>query len=137
VQKLTAYQGMALFNSAVCALRPGGLPLQDPYALQQYMDSNIFLPDINNEKQHKSQHYVENMATLDQLVLYRFANDTTGRGRAVQSRPAGCSAAGMVGQGLVSWHKVDHIMDLQLLHHPQGMCTCEWLSMQHGAVHEL
>lgn len=50
---------------------------KDPYALQQYMDSNIFLPDINNEKQHKSQHYVENMVSLDQLVLYRFANDTT------------------------------------------------------------
>lgn len=76
MQELIAHRNTVLDSCLHAA--PFGLLLQDPYALKQYMDSNIFLPDINNEKQHKDQRYADNLASLDQLVLYRFANDTTG-----------------------------------------------------------
>ena len=35
--------------------------------------------DINNEKAARNAQYARNLASLAQLVLYRFANDTTGR----------------------------------------------------------
>lgn len=53
-------------------------PLQDPNNLEAYMYSNIFLPDINNEREDKDSSYADNLASLTRLVLYRFEDDTTG-----------------------------------------------------------
>mmetsp|Transcript_37671 Transcript_37671/g.83889 ORF Transcript_37671/g.83889 Transcript_37671/m.83889 type:complete len:332 (+) Transcript_37671:101-1096(+) len=50
---------------------------KDPNHLSEYLHANIFLPDINNEKQVKSEQYKSNLASLDKLVLYRFTQDTT------------------------------------------------------------
>mmetsp|Transcript_20004 Transcript_20004/g.50763 ORF Transcript_20004/g.50763 Transcript_20004/m.50763 type:complete len:310 (+) Transcript_20004:53-982(+) len=50
---------------------------KDPARMDEYLRSNIFLPDINNEKAARNAQYARNLASLEQLVLYRFANDTT------------------------------------------------------------
>jgi hypothetical protein len=52
--------------------------LQDPDNLDAYIRNNIFLPDINNEKEDKSPQYADNLASLQRLVLFRFDEDTTG-----------------------------------------------------------
>lgn len=49
--------------------------LQDPYHYKKYLAHNQFLADINNERTHKQQQYMENMLSLKQLVLVRFSND--------------------------------------------------------------
>lgn len=50
---------------------------KDPQDLGSYLASNIFLPDINNERDDKSKQYADNLAALERLVLYRFDDDTT------------------------------------------------------------
>lgn len=53
--------------------------VQDPHNLESYLANNIFLPDINNEKEDKHPQYADNLASLQRLVLYRFDDDTTGK----------------------------------------------------------
>jgi palmitoyl-protein thioesterase len=60
------------------SLPPPYPPPQDPQNLDAYIRNNIFLPDINNEKEDKSPQYADNLASLQRLVLYRFDEDTTG-----------------------------------------------------------
>jgi palmitoyl-protein thioesterase len=50
---------------------------KDPNNLGAYLRSNIFLPDINNERDEKATDYAHNLAALNRLVLYRFEDDTT------------------------------------------------------------
>lgn len=50
---------------------------KDPDNLDAYIRNNIFLPDINNEKEDKSPQYADNLASLQRLVLFRFDEDTT------------------------------------------------------------
>ncbi|MEW5302636.1 MAG: hypothetical protein WDW38_008045 [Sanguina aurantia] len=50
---------------------------KDPDCLEEYRRSNPFLPDINNELLVKRQQYKDNLASLEQLVLFRFADDAT------------------------------------------------------------
>jgi len=50
---------------------------KDPNNLEAYLYSNIFLPDINNEREDKDSSYADNLASLTRLVLYRFEEDTT------------------------------------------------------------
>lgn len=50
---------------------------KDPDNLDAYIRNNIFLPDINNEKEDKSSQYADNLASLQRLVLFRFDEDTT------------------------------------------------------------
>ncbi|KAK9831273.1 hypothetical protein WJX74_010098 [Apatococcus lobatus] len=50
---------------------------KDPYRLPAYLRHSPFLPDINNERPAKNETYRENLAGLEQLVLFRFANDVT------------------------------------------------------------
>eukprot|EP00882_Tetradesmus_deserticola_P020922 GHRQ01022612.1.p1 GENE.GHRQ01022612.1~~GHRQ01022612.1.p1 ORF type:complete len:107 (-),score=29.14 GHRQ01022612.1:1266-1586(-) len=52
--------------------------LQDPLQLGAYLRYNIFLPDINNERDVKNSKYADNLAALQRLVLFRFDHDTTG-----------------------------------------------------------
>ena len=55
---------------------PWHLPLlQDPYHYDKYLAHNQFLADINNERSQKRQQYRQNMLSLKQLVLVRFADD--------------------------------------------------------------
>jgi hypothetical protein len=54
---------------------------QDPNNLEAYLQNNIFLPDINNEREDKDSTYADNLASLTRLVLYRFEEDTTGETR--------------------------------------------------------
>lgn len=51
------------------------LLLQDPYHYDKYLAHNLFLADINNERSQKQQQYKQNMLSLKQLVLVRFADD--------------------------------------------------------------
>lgn len=51
--------------------------MQDPYRLDEYLASNPFLPDINNEHSVKNATYAANLATLERLVLFRFQNEFT------------------------------------------------------------
>jgi palmitoyl-protein thioesterase len=52
--------------------------LQDPLQIDAYLRYNIFLPDINNERDDKNTNYADNLAALQRLVLFRFDEDTTG-----------------------------------------------------------
>lgn len=51
--------------------------MQDPFRLEEYLSANIFLPDINNERDVKNAMYAENLASLQRLVLYRFEKEYT------------------------------------------------------------
>jgi hypothetical protein len=42
------------------------------------MQQAIFLPDVNNEREVKSQQYRNNLLSLEKLVLFRFAEDQMG-----------------------------------------------------------
>lgn len=46
--------------------------------MDKYLASNIFLPDINNEKEEKKTAYAENLASLESFILLRFSEDRTG-----------------------------------------------------------
>lgn len=52
---------------------------QEPDHLDKYLASNIFLPDINNEKEPKTKLYADNLAMLDSFIMIRFSNDTVGK----------------------------------------------------------
>ncbi|KAK2616911.1 hypothetical protein QQS21_000289 [Conoideocrella luteorostrata] len=45
-------------------------------AYRSYLDSSNFLADINNERDLKNKKYKKNLASLDNFVMYLFANDT-------------------------------------------------------------
>ena len=51
--------------------------LQDPYHLDDYRAYNTFLADINNERTLKRQQYVDNLVSLQRLVLFKFEEDIT------------------------------------------------------------
>lgn len=53
---------------------------KDPLRLPEYLAANPFLPDINNERGPGTRNpiYGTNLASLERLVLYRFAEDDTG-----------------------------------------------------------
>jgi palmitoyl-protein thioesterase len=55
--------------------------------MDEYLTSNIFLPDVNNEREVKNATYADNLASLERLVLYRFEKEYTvvPRGRYVTS----------------------------------------------------
>ena len=55
--------------------------------MDDYLASNIFLPDINNEREVKNATYADNLASLERLVLYRFEKEYTvvPRGRCTKS----------------------------------------------------
>lgn len=61
----------------VCRLLP--CCLQDPLQIDSYLRYNIFMPDINNERDDKNAAYADNLASLQRLVLFRFDEDTTGK----------------------------------------------------------
>ncbi len=42
------------------------------------MKHGIFLPDLNNERDVKSEQYRLNLLSLDKFVMYRFIDDKTG-----------------------------------------------------------
>ncbi|KAH8723633.1 Alpha/Beta hydrolase protein [Phaeosphaeriaceae sp. PMI808] len=44
---------------------------------EEYLETSNFLADINNERVLKNKAYAENLAKLDNLVLYLFEDDTT------------------------------------------------------------
>eukprot|EP00798_Chlamydomonas_sp_ICE-L_P020704 gene20704-27508_t len=50
---------------------------KDPQNMDEYIKYNIFLPDVNNEQAVKKDQYKNNLASLENLVLFRFAQDTT------------------------------------------------------------
>lgn len=50
---------------------------KDPFQLEEYLLSNPFLPDINNERPVKNATYAANLASLDRLVLFRFEREYT------------------------------------------------------------
>lgn len=45
--------------------------------MDAYLKQNHFLPDINNEYQQKDDTYKANLASLKNLVLFRFEKDVT------------------------------------------------------------
>lgn len=59
------------------ALEHGTILLQDPFRLDEYLSANVFLPDINNEREQKNATYADNLASLQRLVLYRFEKEYT------------------------------------------------------------
>jgi palmitoyl-protein thioesterase len=51
---------------------------KDPSDLDAYLASNVFLPDINNERAgERNEQYAANVRALGRLVLYRFDRDST------------------------------------------------------------
>ncbi|KAI1802045.1 alpha/beta-hydrolase [Daldinia bambusicola] len=50
---------------------------RDPKDLGSYLEHSNFLADINNERERKNETYAKNIASLENLVLYVFENDTT------------------------------------------------------------
>ena len=51
--------------------------MQDPYNIPAYLASNLFLADLNNERDIKDPQYAVNLASLEDLVLFRFEDDIT------------------------------------------------------------
>ena len=51
--------------------------MQDPYNIPAYLASNLFLADLNNERGIKDPQYAVNLASLEDLVLFRFEDDIT------------------------------------------------------------
>lgn len=51
--------------------------IRDPKKINDYLNYNIFLPDINNEKKTKNQTYARNLASLQTFVMIRFSEDHT------------------------------------------------------------
>ncbi|KAI9145686.1 palmitoyl-protein thioesterase 1 [Paraphysoderma sedebokerense] len=49
---------------------------KNPLQVEEYLQNNLFLPDINNEKSIKSELYKSRLLSLKNLVLMSFANDT-------------------------------------------------------------
>ncbi|WZN64525.1 palmitoyl protein thioesterase [Chloropicon roscoffensis] len=49
---------------------------KDPRKMDEYLQKNVFLPDINNEKA-LNEDYKRNLARLDLLMLLMWKNDTT------------------------------------------------------------
>jgi len=47
-----------------------------PMEYPNYLADNIFLPDLNNEKDAKNATYKANLISLDNFVLIKFTNDT-------------------------------------------------------------
>lgn len=50
---------------------------KDPLRMSEYLSANPFLPDVNNERPTRNALYATNLASLERLVLFRFANDGT------------------------------------------------------------
>ncbi|CAJ2514023.1 Uu.00g021420.m01.CDS01 [Anthostomella pinea] len=50
---------------------------RDPRDLDSYLEYSNFLADINNERVLKNETYAENIAALENLVMYIFEDDTT------------------------------------------------------------
>ncbi|WLF78179.1 hypothetical protein PVL30_001908 [Lodderomyces elongisporus] len=56
------------------------LPAQyfrDPYNIDKYLEHSHYLADINNERNEKNASYIENLASLNKLILVTFTKDTT------------------------------------------------------------
>ena len=51
--------------------------LQEPRNLASYKANNIFLADINNDRDTKNPLYRENLVSLQKFVMFRFQHDTT------------------------------------------------------------
>jgi len=49
---------------------------QDPFALDEYLEYNVFLPDINNARVQKNATYVSNLQSLSNFVMVKFLKDT-------------------------------------------------------------
>lgn len=49
----------------------------NPEEYEKYLEHSNFLADINNERVLKNQTYVENLAKLENFVMYMFEDDTT------------------------------------------------------------
>ncbi|KAJ2765589.1 hypothetical protein IWQ56_004037 [Coemansia nantahalensis] len=49
---------------------------KDPERLDQYLQYNVFLPDINGETLERNREYRDRIAALDKVVLVRFSDDT-------------------------------------------------------------
>ena len=50
---------------------------QEPRNLASYRAHNIFLADINNDRDTKNPLYKDNLSTLEKFVMFRFEHDTT------------------------------------------------------------
>lgn len=50
---------------------------QEPRNIASYKANNIFLADINNDRDTKNSLYKDNLSTLDKFVMFRFQHDTT------------------------------------------------------------
>eukprot|EP01112_Ceratiomyxa_fruticulosa_P010251 TRINITY_DN2700_c0_g1_i2.p1 TRINITY_DN2700_c0_g1~~TRINITY_DN2700_c0_g1_i2.p1 ORF type:complete len:329 (-),score=53.52 TRINITY_DN2700_c0_g1_i2:71-976(-) len=49
---------------------------QDPLNFDEYLEKNIFLPDINNNLDQKNATYKQNFESLNHFVMVKFLNDT-------------------------------------------------------------
>ncbi|KAF8941597.1 hypothetical protein BGZ58_005547 [Dissophora ornata] len=52
---------------------------KDPNNLQTYLERNIFLPDINNEREVKNAMYKKRLTSINNLVMFMFTEDITVR----------------------------------------------------------
>lgn len=48
---------------------------KDPYRMDEYLEKSIFLADINNDVSDKNSSYAENLASLDNFVMFMFTKD--------------------------------------------------------------
>ena len=52
------------------------LDLQEPHNIAAYKAHNVFLADINNDRDTKTPQYKKNLASLSKFVMFRFKDDT-------------------------------------------------------------
>ena len=51
--------------------------MQEPRNIASYKTHNVFLADINNDRDTKNPLYKDNLASLEKFVMFRFKHDTT------------------------------------------------------------
>lgn len=48
---------------------------KDPHKMDEYLSASTFLADINNERQVKNDTYIQNLASLQNFVMFMFEQD--------------------------------------------------------------
>ncbi|KAL2260609.1 hypothetical protein VTK26DRAFT_5328 [Humicola hyalothermophila] len=70
-------QGSSAWSSAVQGQLVPAQYYRDPTQYEEYLEHSNFLADINNEREEKNERYKENIAKLENFVMYMFEEDTT------------------------------------------------------------
>ena len=70
-----AFCGRALLSVASLVLS-SCVGVQEPHNIAAYKAHNVFLADINNDRDTKNSLYKDNLVSLNKFIMFRFKDDT-------------------------------------------------------------